>query len=74
MTTTTTLEEQIAVLVHQLELTKEAEKREEARWEAECKEAEKARKEEQCRLQAEVEADVEKMSCLTEMSAVGNRI
>ena len=55
MTTTTALEQQIAALVCQLEETKEAEKREEARREAEAT-AEKAHKEEeQCRLQAEAE-------------------
>ena len=56
MTTTTALKEQIAALVRQLELTKEAEKREEVRQEAEHKEAEKAHEEEQRRLQAEAEA------------------
>ena len=66
MTTTTTLEEQITVLVCQLELTKEAKKREEARQEAECKEVENAREEKQCRLQAEAEAVAEHERCDTE--------
>ena len=56
MTTTTALEQQIAALLHQLEETKEAEKQEEARREAEAA-AEKAREEEQHRLQAEAEAE-----------------
>ena len=65
MTTTTALEEQIVAPVHQLELTKEAEKWEEARWEAEAA-AEKAQEEEQRRLQAEAEAEAECVRCDTE--------
>ena len=59
MTTTTALKEQITALVRQLKLTKEAEKQEEARWEAEYREAEKAHEEVQCRLQVEAEAKAE---------------
>ena len=56
MTSTNTLEEQIAALVRQLKEMKEAKRREEARREAERKEAERIHEEEQRRLQAEAEA------------------
>ena len=60
MTTTTVLEKQIAALVRQLKETKEAEKQEEARREAEAV-VEKARKEEeQCRLWVEAEAEAKR--------------
>ena len=56
MTSTNALEAQITALVHQLEESKEAERLEEARREAEAV-AEKACEEEQCRLQAEAEQE-----------------
>ena len=54
MTSTNSLEAQIAALVHQLEETKEAKRLEKARREVEAA-VEKACKEEQRRLQAEAE-------------------
>ena len=57
MTTTTTLEQQIAALLRQLEETKEAERLEAAREEAEAMAEKACEEEEQRRLQAEAEAE-----------------
>ena len=63
MSSTNALEEQITVLVHELEEIREAKRREEVRWEAECKEVEavveRAHEAEQHRLQEEAEVRLE---------------
>ena len=65
-TTTSLLEQQIATLLRQLKETKEAERLEAVRKEAEAV-AEKARmEEEERRLQAEAEAEAERVRCIAE--------